>query len=193
MTKTATTKTEKDILQETLQNAFDSLEKAIKSKSEYIDKVQIIIVNFIKYYNTLLTYNSDILARLVKYIEKINKSDLKKLGAFLQLNTTIKSVSIKEPAKFTTCEYLVKDGKKYKTVNFKEDIDTDNLPLWYDCKFEKVAKSTPIAKKLLSNVKSFLNTVDSIENDTKLLTLVSGIYKQVDNLQKQLEQIINNE
>ena len=192
MTKTAT-KTEKEILQDILQDAFTGLEKAVKSKSEYIDKVQIIIVNFVKYYNTLLTYNSDILARLVKYIEKINKSDLQKLGAFLQLNTTIKSVNIKDPAKFTTCEYLVKDGKKYKIVNFKPDTDIDNLPLWYDCKYEKKAKNTPLAKKLLSNVKSFLNTIDSIENDTKLLSLVSNIYKQADNLQKQLEQLINNE
>ena len=192
MTKTAT-KTEKEILQDILQDAFTGLEKAVKSKSEYIDKVQIIIVNFVKYYNTLLTYNSDTLARLVKYIEKINKSDLQKLGAFLQLNTTIKSVNIKDPAKFTTCEYLVKDGKKYKIVNFKPDTDIDNLPLWYDCKYEKKAKNTPLAKKLLSNVKSFLNTIDSIENDTKLLSLVSNIYKQADNLQKQLEQLINNE
>ena len=114
------------------------------------------------------------------------------LGAFLRKYTTIKSVSIKKPSDFTTTDYTVKNGKKYKTVAFKPDIDIDNLPLWVDCKPEKTTPKTPVAKKVLSDIKKLLNTIDSIENDTSTLAIVNDIYKSLDNTSKKLEQLLNN-
>ena len=192
MTKT-TEKTALQNINESLKVLEDILKSKNKIKADYIDQVQNVIVNFVQGYNTTLNYNSDILKRLVYIVQNFDKSDLRKLGAFLTNFTTIKSVSIKDASKFTTLETVVKTTKtgivKEKIVKFKDDVDFDDLPLWYDCKIETPKKDTPIAKKLLSNVKTLINTIDSVENDTKILSLVTGIYKQLDNLQKQLEQI----
>lgn len=175
------------------EQAFANLEERKASKDKYIKSVQIILINFIKEYNGLLSYNSDILARLVTYIAENEKQDLKKLGAFLLQNTTIKSVSIKKPSEFTTTEYLFKNGKKYKTVAFKEEVDVDNLPLWYDCKYEKKEAKKDDAKTLLQKIKAVLNTVDGIENNVEVLAIAESFYKTIDNASKKLEQIINNQ
>ena len=194
MTKT-TDKTALQNINESLKALEDILKSKNKIKSEYVNHVQNVIINFVQGYNNTLNYNSDILKRLVYIVQNFDKSDLRKLGYFFTKFTTIKSVSIKDASKFTTLETIVKTTKtgivKEKIVKFLDNVDIDNLPLWYDLKIETAKKDTPLAKKLLSNVKTLVNTIDSIEDDTKLLTLVTGIYKQLDTLQKQLEQINN--
>lgn len=194
MTKT-TDKTALQNINESLKALEDILKSKNKIKSDYVNQVQNVIINFVQGYNNTLNYNSDILKRLVYIVQNFDKSDLRKLGYFFTKFTTIKSVSIKDASKFTTLETIVKTTKtgivKEKIVKFLDNVDIDNLPLWYDLKIETAKKDTPLAKKLLSNVKTLVNTIDSIEDDTKLLTLVTGIYKQLDTLQKQLEQINN--